>query len=140
MGKYGVCISQEQCTCCKSGIDAVDQWSLREEQHFKECQSKQMPLIIGQLNHSFQIGRTNSSLVASTSESSHRGRGRTLWRTSGSARATSAHPARTPLTDHSSTSSLKFADYIKKREKAYLILLRWQPRVALLGPLPLVLL
>lgn len=60
--------------------------------------------------------------MASTSESSsHRGRGGTLWRTSGFAGATGTHPTRTPLTDRSSTSSLNVVDYANKRENAFLI-------------------
>ncbi|XP_074517293.1 mutS protein homolog 4 isoform X2 [Sebastes fasciatus] len=61
----------------------------------------------GQLHHSFRLGRINSSLLASTSDSSSlRSRGGTPKhrRTPGSAGATGTHPARTPLTDPTATS------------------------------------
>lgn len=91
-------------------------------------------LVSGRIHHSFQAGRTSSSLVASTSESSsHRGRGGTLWRTSG---ARGAHPTRTPLTDHSSASSLSVVEYVNTWENAFLTPLFLQPRVALLGLQP----
>lgn len=50
------------------------------------------------------------------------------------------HPARTPLTDYSSTSSLNVVDYVNKSGNAFLILVHLQSRVALLGLQPLVLL
>ncbi|XP_039992286.1 mutS protein homolog 4 isoform X3 [Xiphias gladius] len=61
----------------------------------------------GQPHHSSTLGRTNTSLLASTSDSSSfRSRGGTprLRRTQGSARAAGRHPAQTPLTDHTGTS------------------------------------
>lgn len=65
--------------------------------------------------HSFQIGTTNPSLIASASaSSSHRGHAGMCWRTSGSVGATGTHPTRTPLTDRSSTSSLDFVDFTKR--------------------------
>ncbi|XP_032356934.1 mutS protein homolog 4 [Etheostoma spectabile] len=61
----------------------------------------------GQFHHSLRLGRNNSSLFASTSDSSsHRSRGGTpkQRRTPGSAGATGTHPARTPVTDHTVTT------------------------------------
>ncbi|XP_018545467.1 mutS protein homolog 4 [Lates calcarifer] len=61
----------------------------------------------GQFHRSLTLGRTNPSLLASTSDSSSfRSRGGTprLGRTPGSAGAAGSHPARTPLTDHTATS------------------------------------
>lgn len=72
-------------------------------------------LVSGWLHRSLQIGRSKSSLAASSSEgSSHRGRGGTLWRTSGPAGPAGAHPARTPLTDYSGTSSPTVVGYVNK--------------------------
>ncbi|XP_071353932.1 mutS protein homolog 4 isoform X3 [Trachinotus anak] len=61
----------------------------------------------GQFHHSFMLGRTNPSLLASTSDSSSfRSRGGTprFRRTPGSAGAPRTHPAQTPLTDRTATS------------------------------------
>lgn len=69
--------------------------------------------VLGQLHHGFRLGRTSSSLLASTSDSaSLRSRGGTprLWRALGSAGATGSHPARTPLMDHTGTSALNVSD------------------------------
>ncbi|XP_023272955.1 mutS protein homolog 4 [Seriola lalandi dorsalis] len=61
----------------------------------------------GQFHHSFTLGKTNASLLASTSDSSSlRSRGGTprFRRTPGSAGASHTHPVQTPLTDRTATS------------------------------------
>lgn len=98
-------------------------------------------VFLGQLHHSFQLGRTNSSLLVSTSDSSSlrsHGGTPTLWRTLGCAGATGSYPARTPLTDHTGTSALNVSGGVNMAEAVFLIPLFLQQQVALQRPQPLV--
>ncbi len=74
----------------------------------------------GQVHHSFRLGRTNSSLLASTSDSSplrsHRG-------TPGLRRNLGSHPARTPLTDPTGTAALDISTGVSMAEVVFLILI-----------------
>lgn len=95
----------------------------------------------GQFPHSLRLARTNSSLLASTSDSSLHRHGGTpkLRRTPGSAGVIGTHPARTPLSDPTGTSSLNVF-YVSVAEAVFLILMTvfLQEQVAPLQPQPLV--